>query len=214
MGAGVMGGGMMGAGMMGKGGMANPQMMAMMGKGNPQMMGMMGAKGAMGPMGMNPQMMAMMNKGGPGMMPPQMMGMMGGKPGMVGMQGAAGGAMGMVRPMGMPQMPGAGGVPQPQLQAPGGPQQLQPQQAVAPGGGNAPLTAAALAAAPAGVQKQMLGEKLFPAISRHQPELAGKITGMMLEMDNSELLMLLESDLQLKGKVDEAMRVLEGSRAP
>merc|ERR1712061_673726 len=76
----------------------------------------------------------------------------------------------------------------------------------------APLTAASLAAAPPAVQKQMIGEKLFPAISKFQPALAGKITGMMLEMDNSELLMLLESEQQLKGKVDEAMRVLETSR--
>jgi polyadenylate-binding protein len=43
-----------------------------------------------------------------------------------------------------------------------------------------------------------------------QPELAGKITGMMLEMDNSELLMLLESPDQLKAKVDEALRVIHG----
>merc|ERR1719382_1132786 len=92
--------------------------------------------------------------------------------------------------------------PQPQPQA-----QQQPQQT----GG--PLTAAALAAAPPGVQKQMLGEKLYPAISKYQPELAGKITGMMLEMDNSELLILMETEGQLKGKVDEAMRVLEGNRA-
>ena len=33
--------------------------------------------------------------------------------------------------------------------------------------------AAALAAAPPQVQKQMIGEKLFPAISKYQPELAG-----------------------------------------
>merc|ERR1719316_2574349 len=93
--------------------------------------------------------------------------------------------------------------------------QQQPQQQVAqrPGGfdPNAGLTAASLAAAPPGMQKQMLGEKLFPLITRMHPEMGGKITGMMLEMDNSELLILLESPDQLKMKVDEALRVLEGS---
>jgi polyadenylate-binding protein len=68
-----------------------------------------------------------------------------------------------------------------------------------------------LANAPPGMQKQMLGEKIFPMISRIHPEMAGKITGMMLEMDNSELLMLLEAPDQLKAKVDEALRVLEGN---
>merc|ERR1719436_2039301 len=90
------------------------------------------------------------------------------------------------------------------------PMPQQPQQPQA--GPNAPLNAAALAAAPPNVQKQMIGEKLFPAIAKYQPELAGKITGMMLEMDNSELLILLESEQQMKAKVDEAMRVLEGAR--
>jgi polyadenylate-binding protein len=66
-----------------------------------------------------------------------------------------------------------------------------------------------LANAPPGMQKQMLGEKLYPAVSRLQPELAGTITGMTLEMDNSELLMMLESEAQLRQKVDEAMRVLQ-----
>eukprot|EP00972_Heterocapsa_arctica_P004964 735303-Heterocapsa_arctica.AAC.1 len=46
-------------------------------------------------------------------------------------------------------------------------------------GPGAALTAAALAAAPQGGQKQMLDEKLSPAISKHQPEQDGKITGMM-----------------------------------
>merc|ERR1719343_256104 len=91
------------------------------------------------------------------------------------------------------------GMPQQQQQAP-----AQPQ----PGG---PLNAATLAAAPPQVQKQMIGEKLFPAIAKFQPELAGKITGMMLEMDNSELLMLLESEQQLRAKVDEALGVLEST---
>merc|ERR1719469_308657 len=90
-------------------------------------------------------------------------------------------------------------------------QMQQPQPQVRPQAlpATAPLTAAALAAAPVEMQKQMLGERLFPAVSRMQPDLAGKITGMMLELENSELLLLLESDQQLKGKVDEAKRVLE-----
>ncbi len=56
-----------------------------------------------------------------------------------------------------------------------------------------PLTASMLAAAPAQEQKQMLGERLFPLISDLYPELAGKITGMLLEIDNEELLHMLKS---------------------
>merc|ERR1719337_293648 len=108
-------------------------------------------------------------------------------------------------------MPGMMRPPMPQQggQRPPAPQQGQPPAQ----GGPQPFNASTLAAAPPAVQKQMIGEKLYPAIAKHQPELAGKITGMMLEMDNSELLMLLESDNQLRGKVDEAMRVLESQRS-
>merc|ERR1719245_109593 len=149
---------------------------------------------------MNPPMMGMR----PGMMPPQMMGMMG-KGNMGGMP--MGGPMGgMMRPM-MPVNQGQRG-PTPAQQQPPQPQQQMQQRPVGSGG---PLTAAALAAAPPTVQKQMLGERLYPAVAKYQPELAGKITGMMLEMDNSELLILLDSEGQMKSKVDEAMRVLEGS---
>merc|ERR1711966_430027 len=86
--------------------------------------------------------------------------------------------------------------------------QQRPMGMQQPAGG-ANMSAANLANAPPGMQKQMLGEKIFPLISRMQPEMAGKITGMMLEMDNSELLILLESPEQLKHKVDEALRVLQ-----
>merc|ERR1719145_405812 len=139
----------------------------------------------------------MMGKGGP------MPGMPGkGMPGMPGGPGMMGPGMmgpGMMRPP-MPMQGKPMGAPQPQQ---------PPQQAPAQPQPGAPLNAATLAAAPPAVQKQMIGEKIFPAISKFQPELAGKITGMMLEMDNSELLMLLESESQLRGKVEEAMRVLE-----
>jgi len=77
----------------------------------------------------------------------------------------------------------------------------------------APLTAAALAAAPAEAQKQMLGERLYPLISAHQPEYAGKITGMLLEMDNGELLNLIEDQKALESKIDEAMDVLNAHLA-
>jgi hypothetical protein len=47
----------------------------------------------------------------------------------------------------------------------------------------------------------MLGERLFPLIQNMQPDLAGKITGMLLEIDNTELLHMLESRESLKAKV-------------
>lgn len=43
----------------------------------------------------------------------------------------------------------------------------------------------------------------------NQPELAGKITGMLLEMDNNELLSLLESEDAMGAKVQEALSVLQ-----
>lgn len=45
-----------------------------------------------------------------------------------------------------------------------------------------------------------------------QPDLAGKITGMLLEMDNSELLLLLESPESLSARVEKAVEVLKLSK--
>jgi len=88
------------------------------------------------------------------------------------------------------------------------PPQQQPQAAVLIQG-QEPLTASMLAAAPPQEQKQMLGERLFPLIQRMFPDLAGKITGMLLENDNSELLHMLEHHESLKSKVEEAVAVLQ-----
>lgn len=79
--------------------------------------------------------------------------------------------------------------------------------------GQDPLTASMLAEAPPQEQKQMLGERLFPLIHNMYPELAGKITGMLLEIDNSELLHMLESRESLKAKVEEAVAVLHAHQA-
>jgi len=43
--------------------------------------------------------------------------------------------------------------------------------------------------------------------------MAGKITGMLLEIDNSELLHMLEHHASLKAKVDEAVAVLQAHQA-
>jgi len=191
--------------MMGKGPMmGGPQMGAMGGKGGPMMgKGPMGMGGPM--MGMPPQMNPQMQQ-----MMMQQKGMMGGNPQMMGMMGK-GGMPGM-GPMGMQPQMGKGGpmMGGPQMGGkPMGAMPQQPQQPMQPAAG-APINASALAAAPPAVQKQMIGEKLYPAIAKFQPAMAGKVTGMMLEMDNSELLMLLESEQQLRLKVDEAILVLGG----
>lgn len=90
--------------------------------------------------------------------------------------------------------------PQPQTVPQAVTQQAVAQQAVHIQG-QEPLTASMLADANAQEQKQMLGERLFPVIHRWYPDLAGKITGMLLEIDNSELLHMLEHHESLKAKV-------------
>jgi len=102
-----------------------------------------------------------------------------------------------------------------QVQVPVAPQPvMQPQapQAAVFIQGQEPLTASMLAAAPPNEQKQMLGERLFPLIQSMHPELAGKITGMLLEIDNSELVHMLEHQESLKGKVEEAVAVLQAHK--
>ncbi|KAK6929126.1 Polyadenylate-binding protein/Hyperplastic disc protein [Dillenia turbinata] len=64
------------------------------------------------------------------------------------------------------------------------------------------------------VRSMLLGQ--YPVsqdVGNQQPELAAKITGMLLEMDNSELLLLLESPDSLAAKVHEALQVLKLSKS-
>ncbi|XP_035311755.1 LOW QUALITY PROTEIN: polyadenylate-binding protein 1-like isoform X1 [Cricetulus griseus] len=78
--------------------------------------------------------------------------------------------------------------------------------------GQEPWTASMLVTAPQ-EQKQMLGERLFPLIQAMHPTLAGKITGMLLEIDNLEPLSMLESPEFLRSKADEAVALLQAHQA-
>jgi len=75
--------------------------------------------------------------------------------------------------------------------------------------------ASKLSAASPQEQKQILGEQLYPRISEiAKPDQVGKITGMMLEMENSELIVLLENPELLQSRVHEASSVLQQSSKP
>ncbi len=157
----------------------NPQFLAAMQQAQQAaaLAGGRGGPGARGPM-----------QGMPGM-PPNIAGLQG-----VGQQGMAGFQQG-ARQGGMAGRGAQGGRPN---QYPGG---FPPQagrgmpipgmpQGVPEGIAGATVLQTQLAAVPPQQQKQLLGEALFPKIQAMQPELAGKITGMLLEMDNQELVNL------------------------
>ncbi|MCD7455490.1 hypothetical protein HAX54_028332 [Datura stramonium] len=57
-------------------------------------------------------------------------------------------------------------------------------------------------------QHMILGEQLYPLVERIEHDQAGKVTGMLLEMDQTEVLHLIEAPDALKKKVSEAMDVL------
>lgn len=50
-------------------------------------------------------------------------------------------------------------------------------------------------------------------VKQLQPDHASKITGMLLEMDEMEIVHMFENPDSLKAKVDEALAVLQAHRA-
>jgi polyadenylate-binding protein len=203
---------------------------------NPAMMGMPNALGGMGGMGGNPMMAGMGGMGGNPMMGG--MGgnpmMAGGAPSMYG----APGKMYQMPPVGAPQMmprplqapmmmapvgapmgmpggpmgnPAMGGMP-PQLAAIGAPRMppmARPPQPVQVAPRMQGLDSQYFSTLSPDQQKNVLGERLYEHISIMHPQHASKVTGMLLEMDNSEILNLLDSTSQLDTKVIEALTVLQ-----
>ena len=55
---------------------------------------------------------------------------------------------------------------------------------------------------------QVIGEQLYRLVEKFEHNRAGKVTGMLLELDESEILHLIKSQTALKEKVAEAMEVL------
>ena len=72
--------------------------------------------------------------------------------------------------------------------------------------GVAPLTAAALAAAPPGAQKGMIRARLLPAVAALGLATSEEIVDRLLEMDNPRLLELLESKSALENEIGTATR--------
>lgn len=73
--------------------------------------------------------------------------------------------------------------------------------------------AAIIATVPVDQQKRILGEELYPKIvatgKAQEPEAAGKITGMMLDLENDEILALLEDDELFENHFEDALTAFE-----
>lgn len=181
----------------------NPQFLAAMQQAQQAaaLAGGRGGPGARGPMqglpGMPPNMVGIPGVGQqmPGFPQGARQGGMAGRGGAQAAQGAQAGRGQW--PSGFPPQAGRGVAPQ---------VPAMPEFNSAIGGG---ILQAQLQAVPPQQQKQILGEALFPKIQVMQPELAGKITGMLLEMENQELVNLIEDESALRAKVDEALTVYD-----
>ncbi|CAH8873381.1 unnamed protein product [Trichobilharzia szidati] len=81
-----------------------------------------------------------------------------------------------------------------------------------PLGDQGQLTISALAQLPEEEQKRTLGEHLYPRVKMMYPELASKLTGMLLCVDNAEVINLLESEELLRAKCEEGISVLRANQ--
>ncbi|XP_054422598.1 polyadenylate-binding protein 4-like [Pteronotus mesoamericanus] len=62
-------------------------------------------------------------------------------------------------------------------------------------------------------QKKLLGEKLFPLVQCVHPALTGEISGILLEMDDAEILHMLKYPESLRAEIDEAILNLQSHQA-
>lgn len=88
------------------------------------------------------------------------------------------------------------------------PQTAAPQATIS---ASEPLTAAAIASLDPTMQKQVLGERLYPLVMATEPQLGPKITGMLLQMEVPDILHLMESRDVLNESIREALEVLRQS---
>uniref|UniRef100_A0A7N5JRI8 Polyadenylate-binding protein n=1 Tax=Ailuropoda melanoleuca TaxID=9646 RepID=A0A7N5JRI8_AILME len=63
--------------------------------------------------------------------------------------------------------------------------------------------------ASATTQKSILGEKLVPLVQSIHPTLVGKISGILLEMDDAEILHMLKYPEFLRAKINELHKILQ-----
>ena len=71
--------------------------------------------------------------------------------------------------------------------------------------------AAQLAQATPDQQRVIIGEALYPLVEAQEAQAAAKVTGMLLEMDQAEVLHLVEDATALSAKVREALEVLRAA---
>ncbi|KAI7867196.1 hypothetical protein BDF14DRAFT_1743260 [Spinellus fusiger] len=75
------------------------------------------------------------------------------------------------------------------------------------------LTVAILANMSPDVQRQTLGERIYHTVHTKYPSISGKVTGMLLELRQEELIYLISNQHALLSKASEAVAVLEKTRS-